>query len=154
MVRTTIRHNPVSPNQHRLASSAKLLALVPPHKNLFKVVAGKGLPIGNLRTQFFAIVSCSGPGSSRGFHLPNRTYPRKRVIKAAAHVVNLSALGPDDDLNDLLPRINSNLGHFGHADSYRLRQQLCKTISQYDVGRTCIVRGDFSSLKNTSTTKT
>ena len=68
-------------------------------------------------------------------------------------MVNLSALGPDDDLNDLLPSINSYLGHFGHADSYRLRQQLCKTVSQYDISNTCVVLGDYGSLKNTSTTK-
>jgi RNA-directed DNA polymerase len=218
LVRTTIRHNPLAPNNYRLASSPRLLALVPPHKSLFTVSEGKGLPIGNLSSQFFANVYMNELDQhlarhapvkplywqryvddivcldqnpqrlkaiardiedflnknlklslhpqktilqplARGldhlgyFHLPNRTYPRKRVIKAAAHVINLSALGPDDDLNDLIPRINSYLGHFGHADSFHLRQQICKTISQYDVGRTCVVRGDYSSLKNTAVAK-
>ncbi len=33
-----------------------LLELIPPHKTLFKVGVGKGLPIGNLTSQFFANV--------------------------------------------------------------------------------------------------
>jgi len=33
-----------------------LLAQIPPHKSLFQVPAGKGLPIGNLSSQFFANV--------------------------------------------------------------------------------------------------
>ncbi len=33
-----------------------LLELIPPHKTLFKVDRGKGLPIGNLTSQFFANV--------------------------------------------------------------------------------------------------
>lgn len=33
-----------------------ILSLIPPHKTLFKVPAGKGLPIGNLTSQFFANV--------------------------------------------------------------------------------------------------
>ncbi len=34
----------------------ELLAQIPPHKSLFQIPAGKGLPIGNLTSQFFANV--------------------------------------------------------------------------------------------------
>lgn len=37
-------------------SPAELLALVPPHKSLFNAPADRGLPIGNLSSQFFANV--------------------------------------------------------------------------------------------------
>lgn len=39
-----------------LKGKRKDLALVPDHKSLFKIPAGKGLPIGNLTSQFFANV--------------------------------------------------------------------------------------------------
>lgn len=39
-----------------LQSSAAELALIPPHKSLFNAPAHKGLPIGNLSSQFFANV--------------------------------------------------------------------------------------------------
>jgi hypothetical protein len=47
-----------------------------------------------------------------------------------------------------LPSINSYLGHFIHADSYRLRENLCKTISQHDLVHDVAVASDFRSLKN------
>ncbi len=40
----------------RFKGNAKLLQRIPPHKTLFKVPPGKGLPIGNLTSQFFANV--------------------------------------------------------------------------------------------------
>ena len=39
-----------------LQSTAALMALVPPHKRLLEQPAGRGLPIGNLSSQFFANV--------------------------------------------------------------------------------------------------
>lgn len=39
-----------------LQSSPERLTLIPPHKSLFKKPRGKGLPIGNLSSQFFANV--------------------------------------------------------------------------------------------------
>jgi hypothetical protein len=55
--------------------------------------------------------------------------------------------------DEFLPSINSYLGHFIHADSYRLRENLCKTISQHDLGRHIAVAPNFGSLKNLQATR-
>lgn len=47
-----IFHNPI--NNPKLNSSKRKLLLVPYHKSLFNSPKGKGLPIGNLTSQFFA----------------------------------------------------------------------------------------------------
>jgi retron-type reverse transcriptase len=47
-----LRHDPRPGAIHQ--STAKLRARVPPHKRLSEAAAGKGLPIGNLSSQFFA----------------------------------------------------------------------------------------------------
>lgn len=45
------------PRENAIVQSApQRLALIPPHKSLFNQPAGKGLPIGNLSSQFFANV--------------------------------------------------------------------------------------------------
>lgn len=209
----TIHHNPVAPGNYRLASPPHLMSLVPPHKSLFRVTQGKGLPIGNLSSQFFANVymneldqfmarrmdqkplywqryvddivcldTCPNRLSrivieienflsrklqlslhpqktiiqplSRGldhlgyFHLPNRTYPRKRVIKAATQVINSALLGPESD--SLIPSINSYLGHFRHANAFTLRQEICKTITQSDPTQNLFIKKDFRSIKDLS----
>ncbi len=54
LARTIIFHNPVD-NYHR-KSQMSLFNQIPPHKSLFKVIPGQGLPIGNLTSQFFANV--------------------------------------------------------------------------------------------------
>jgi RNA-directed DNA polymerase len=85
------------------------------------------------------------------FHLPNRTYPRKRVLKSVCNVINNAVLGPDlaADAHDILiPRINSYLGHFRHADSYNIRREICKTISQHDKFRHYSICGDFTSIRD------
>ncbi len=41
---------------YRFKGNERLLERIPPHKTLFKVPSGKGLPIGNLSSQFFANV--------------------------------------------------------------------------------------------------
>lgn len=218
LTRITIRHHPVAPGNFKLASSAKLLSLVPAHKSLFSVPPGKGLPIGNLSSQFFANVYMNEMDQhmarrminkplywqryvddivcldvcpkklsliaveietflqsrlrlslhpdktiihplSRGldhlgyFHLPNRTYPRKRVLKAASHAVNMAVLGPDVQSrlaseDPLIPRINSYLGHFRHSDSYRLRQEICKAITQNDQTQELLIKKNFKSIRD------
>ncbi len=40
----------------KLKGDAKTFKLIPPHKTLFKIAKNKGLPIGNLTSQFFANV--------------------------------------------------------------------------------------------------
>lgn len=52
----TLWHDPTLSGNFRLMSSPRLYNLLPPHKSLFKVAKGKGLPIGNLSSQFFANV--------------------------------------------------------------------------------------------------
>lgn len=47
-------HDPRTDYEYR--GSPELLGRIPPHKSLFNQVAGKGLPIGNLSSQFFANV--------------------------------------------------------------------------------------------------
>ena len=54
LVATTIDHNPVAPGNFFLRCSRQMMDLVPPHKSLFTVPPGKGIPIGNLTSQFFA----------------------------------------------------------------------------------------------------
>jgi hypothetical protein len=49
-----IRHRPLAPGAYRLASPRSQWRHVPPHKSLFHAPPGKGLPIGNLTSQFFA----------------------------------------------------------------------------------------------------
>lgn len=49
-----IFHNPTQKYVYRGAVEKKLL--IPPHKSLFNGKSGKGLPIGNLTSQFFANV--------------------------------------------------------------------------------------------------
>ena len=189
------------------------MSLIPKHKSLFTVPPGKGLPIGNLTSQFFAniymneldqflarrahprplywqryvddVVCLDHDPSrlkqlsfeinkflhsrlslelhpqktmiqplSRGldhlgyFHLPNRVYPRKRVLKAAKNKLHVALLGPDQSADDIIPWTNSYLGHFGHADAYRLRKNFCQTISQHDIHHEMSIAGDFRSIKD------
>ena len=51
---TVLLHDPRTDVEVR--SPASLLRLVPPHKSLFQAPADRGLPIGNLSSQFFANV--------------------------------------------------------------------------------------------------
>lgn len=45
---------------YALRGSRQLLARIPPHKTLFGAAPGKGMPIGNLNSQFFANVYLNG----------------------------------------------------------------------------------------------
>lgn len=54
LVEITINHNPTAPGNFNLRCSPHTLALIPHHKSLFTVPPGKGIPIGNLTSQFFA----------------------------------------------------------------------------------------------------
>ena len=213
IVTTILKHDPVAPGHYRIASSKRLMALVPKHKSLFTVPHGKGLPIGNLTSQFFANIYMNEVDQflarranprplywqryvddivcmdtdpqrlshlscvinqflgahlglvlhpkktiiqplSRGldhlgyFHLPNRVYPRKRVLKAAKNKLHQTILGPDQSADEILPWANSYLGHFGHADSHRLRQNFCQTLSQHYLRHEMSITGDFRSIKN------
>lgn len=49
-----IFHDPMT--DYRLKGNPALLSLIPPHKSLFHVGPHRGLPIGNLTSQFFANV--------------------------------------------------------------------------------------------------
>jgi hypothetical protein len=51
-----IRHRPLAAGAYRLASPRWKWRQVPRHKSLFHAPPGKGLPIGNLTSQFFANV--------------------------------------------------------------------------------------------------
>ena len=53
-----------------------LLARIPPHKTLFGVAPGKGLPIGNLNSQFFANVYLNGLDQFVKHELKCRNYLR------------------------------------------------------------------------------
>jgi RNA-directed DNA polymerase len=57
-------------------STARLLALVPPHKSLFNAPADTGLPIGNLSSQFFANVFLDGLDQFVKHRLQVRHYVR------------------------------------------------------------------------------
>jgi retron-type reverse transcriptase len=54
LARRIIFHNPVK--DCVVKGNRKLLHSLPPHKSLFHVPEGKGLPVGNLTSQFFANV--------------------------------------------------------------------------------------------------
>lgn len=56
LVRTIIFHDCVRDVPPKIQSPATLFAKLPAEKSLFKVPKGKGLPIGNLTSQFFANV--------------------------------------------------------------------------------------------------
>ena len=54
LLSTLIFHDPTT--DYHFKGNRKLLYAIPPHKTLFKVGPHKGLPIGNLTSQFFANV--------------------------------------------------------------------------------------------------
>jgi RNA-directed DNA polymerase len=54
LTKVIINHNPV--NNYYLKGDHKLIDLIPTHKTLFKSENNRGLPIGNLTSQFFANV--------------------------------------------------------------------------------------------------
>ena len=56
LARVVIMHDPARDIPPRLQSSEELFSRLPPGKSLFGVEPGKGLPIGNLTSQFFANV--------------------------------------------------------------------------------------------------
>ena len=49
-----VRHRSTAPGCYRLKSRKELWKRIEPEKSLFKVPGGKGLPIGNLTSQFFS----------------------------------------------------------------------------------------------------
>jgi len=58
LAQVIIFHDPTQ--DYRRKSSQKLLSRIPPYKSLFGCENGKGLPIGNLTSQFFANVYLNG----------------------------------------------------------------------------------------------
>jgi len=59
-----------------IRSPPELFARVPPHKSLFHAPAGKGLPIGNLSSQYFANVYLTPMDQYAKRHLKVRWYAR------------------------------------------------------------------------------
>lgn len=60
----------------RIKGASKLLALIPPHKSLFKQPSHRGLPIGNLSSQFFANVYMDALDQYVKHHIKARHYIR------------------------------------------------------------------------------
>jgi len=56
LVEVIVRHRPTDPGHYRLDSPRSDWRLIEPEKSLFRVQRTKGLPIGNLTSQFFANV--------------------------------------------------------------------------------------------------
>ena len=56
LTRIIVRHRATAKGCYRLDSSPSLWRNIEPQKSLFRVLAGQGLPIGNLTSQFFANV--------------------------------------------------------------------------------------------------
>lgn len=54
LIATVVFHNPTK--DFKFKGDPKILRYIPAHKSLFSVAPGKGLPIGNLTSQFFANV--------------------------------------------------------------------------------------------------
>lgn len=54
LARQIIFHDPTA--NYSMKGDPRLFSLIPPHKSLFSVPPGQGLPIGNLTSQFFANV--------------------------------------------------------------------------------------------------
>lgn len=54
LAETIVRHDCTADFVYK--GDARLLARIPPHKSLFRIPPGKGLPIGNLTSQFFGNV--------------------------------------------------------------------------------------------------
>ncbi len=48
--------------------------------------------------------------------------------------VLIDFLRGNESCDEILPWANSDLGHFGHADSHRLRERFCKTIITVRLG--------------------
>lgn len=63
-------------DDYRFKGNRSLLDHIPPHKTLFKVGDGKGLPIGNLTSQFFANVYLNELDQFVKHHLKCRYYIR------------------------------------------------------------------------------
>ena len=70
------------------------------------------------------------------------------MLKAAKNKLHVALLAPDQSADDIIPWANSYLGHFGHADAYRLRKNFCQTISQHDIHHEMSIAGDFRSIKD------
>jgi RNA-directed DNA polymerase len=69
-----IFHDPTA--DYYLKGDLKKLAAVPPHKSLFSVPSGQGLPIGNLTSQFFANVYLNELDQFAKHHLRIKYYIR------------------------------------------------------------------------------
>ncbi len=74
LAKTLIFHD--CTDDYQIKGNADLLQKIPPHKSLFKVPAGKGLPIGNLTSQFFANVYLNELDQFVKHHLRCRWYIR------------------------------------------------------------------------------
>jgi hypothetical protein len=200
LAETLIFHNPTAKGQYRLNCSSKLWRLVPKHKSMFHAEPGKGLPIGNLTSQFFANVYLneidqliahdlkaryriqfwqryvddllfigdeprllaelatsvdrtlqkklllrlnprktiiqpvsSGIDHLGYFHLPSRTYVRRRVARAAKTKISermrrFAAGSSDQSTEELVATTNSYLGYFRQADAFNLRRAVARWI--------------------------
>jgi hypothetical protein len=181
-----ISHDPTRDSVYK--GDPALIKLIPPHKSLFYSGEGKGLPIGNLTSQFFANIylnqldqfvtmtlGCrnyaryvddfimieqdknvllSRIGLIRNFlkqHLdldlhpdkirlqhvskgidflgyfikPTHVLVRQKVVRRFKHKLYMRQHAEDGlfSVNDI-PMIRSYVGHFEHANTYRLRKKL------------------------------
>ena len=88
---------------------------IPPHKTLFKVPKGKGLPIGNLTSQFFANVYMNG--------LDNYC---KRVLKCTQYLRYVDDFVIFDDSYERLLELKNRIeGYLHHQLGLQLRQPSC-----------------------------
>jgi len=98
---------------------ANLFALVPPHKSLFHVKRGQGLPIGNLTSQFFANVYMNELDQFAKHRLKIRHYFR--------YVDDLLLLSHDpDELLAWRDRIDAFLRDRLELELHPKKQKLCE----------------------------
>jgi RNA-directed DNA polymerase len=103
-------------------STARLLALVPPHKSLFNAPADTGLPIGNLSSQFFANVFLDG--------LDQHVKHRLRVRRYVRYVDDFILLHESPQvLNQALASIDAFLPERLHAH-LNPRKTVLQTVSR------------------------
>jgi hypothetical protein len=100
LTRLLVNHDCTS--DYVMRGSPELLARIPPHKTLFGCGQGKGLPIGNLNSQFFANVYLNGLDQFVKHELKCRHYLR--------YCDDFVLLSRDaEQLNEWRPRIESYL---------------------------------------------
>jgi RNA-directed DNA polymerase len=99
-----VRHRPTDAGQYRLGSPRSDWRLIEPEKSLFRVPRSRGLPIGNLTSQFFANVYMHAFDE---FLARNR---RGRFLYVQRYVDDVLILGEDRQaLQEFVPEIETFL---------------------------------------------